>query len=643
MNDTAINVEGKHDNNFRQKINSSLSNIKTKKRSFVSLIRLAIQFSRPYRRYVWIILFAMLVETLVGLAAPWPLKIIIDNVIDSHPLPKWLSWMDRFFKGENTIELAAVVAISYVVIITIDSLANFLDNYYNEKVAQYIANDLRVKIYHHLQHLSLSYYDSHQTGNLLNTLTKDVSTLQDFASNTMLSILVDSLTIIGMIGVMFYLDSDFTLLALAVTPFLLFFVFRFKKGMKKATREVRKDEGNMLIVLQKGLQSIRAVNAFGRQDFEEDKLKVVSRQTLDAAMKARRIKAALSPVVAVIVSTCTAIVLWRGAYLVNHGVMTIGALTIFIAYMAKFFSPVKDLAKMTSSIAQVTVALERIQLILEDHTMVTEKPDAIAPGKFEGNIVFENISFSYLPGTPLIKDFNLDVRCGQRIGICGPTGSGKSTIVSLLARFYDPDSGRILIDGTDISQFTIDGLRRQFGFVMQETILFYGSIRENIAYGRPDATEEEIKEAARLANAMEFIEKMPQGFDTLVGERGATLSGGQLQRIGIARAVVRNSPILILDEPTSSLDSEAEKIVMAALENLMEGRTIITVAHRLNTIRNVDKIIVLSDGKIAEEGRHEELMKIGGIYYELYSAQEWTDPSSSGSKKVDRTKTNESN
>lgn len=642
MNDATINVDESHDNKFRQKLTSSLLNIKTKKRSFAGLISLAIQFSRPYRKYVWLILLAMLVETLVGLATPWPLKIIIDNVVDNHPLPDWLKWMDSFFHGENSIELAAIVAISYIALISIDSLAKFLDSYYTEKVAQYVANDLRVKIYHHLQHLSLSYYDSHQTGKLLNTLTKDVSTLQDFASNTMLSILVDCLTIVGMIGIMFYLDSDFTLIALAVTPFLLFFVFHFKKGMKKATREVRRDEGNMLVVLQKGLQSIRAVNAFGRQDFEEDKLKVVSRETVDAAMKARRIKAALSPVVAIIVSTCTAIVLWRGAYLVTTGVMTIGALTVFISYMAKFFDPVKDLAKMTSSIAQVAVALERIQTILRDHTMVSEKPNAIAPGKLKGDIVFENIWFSYHPDTPLIKGFNLDIRCGQRIGICGPTGCGKSTIVSLLARLYDPDAGRILIDGTDISEFTIDGLRKQLGFVMQETILFYGTVRENIAYGRPDATEEEIIEAARLANAIEFIEKMPHGFDTLVGERGVTLSGGQMQRIGIARAVVRNSPILILDEPTSSLDSEAEKIVMDALENLMKGRTIITIAHRLNTIRKMDKIIVISDGKIAEEGCHEDLMKKGGIYRELYDAQEWTGSSSIAQKKQDVSKSDES-
>ncbi|HUZ60373.1 MAG TPA: ABC transporter ATP-binding protein [Hanamia sp.] len=627
MSNSPIIDDDKNRNIFRKKI-KSLFDIQAKRKSFASLISWAVSLSRPYRKYVAIILVGMLLETLMGLATPWPLKIILDNVVNHRPLPKMLGWMDYFFHGENIYQLAAVAAISYIFIIAFNSLGSFLDNYYNEKVAQYVANDLRRKMYHHLQHLSLSYYDSHQTGNLLSTLTGDVSTIQDFASTTLLNILVDCLTILGMIGIMFYLDSDFTLVALAVTPFLLIFVSYFKKAMKKATREVRKDQSNMLIVMQKGLESIRAVNAYGREDFEEDKLKKVSLETLNAAMKARRVKSAISPVVAIMVSVCTAFVLWRGADLVLHGVMTIGALTVFITYIGKFFSPVKDLAKMTSTIAQVTVALERIEAILETDTIIPQKSNAVHPGKLKGNIVFEHVSFSYNPETPVIKDFNLDICCGQRIGICGPTGCGKSTIVSLIARFYDPVSGRVLIDGNDISEYTIDGLREQIGFVLQDTVLFYGSIRENIAYGKPDATEEEIMEAARLANATEFIVKMPYGLDTIVGERGVTLSGGQRQRIGIARAVVRNSPILILDEPTSSLDSESEKIVMEAMENLMIGRTVIIIAHHLNTIRNVDKIIVLSNGIVAEEGTHDELMEKGGIYEELYNAQVWSDSSS---------------
>lgn len=597
------------------------------KRSFAGMIIWAISLSRSYRKLVIIILLAMLLQTLIGLATPWPLKIIIDNVVGHHPLPGWLKWMDLIFPGENTKQLAIVAAISFVAITAIGSFAGFLDNYYNEKVAQYVANDLRRRIYHHLQHLSLSYYDSHQTGKLLSTITADVSTIQDFASSTLLNILVDALTIVGMIGIMFYLDSDFTLIALAVTPFLLFFVARFKKAMKKATREVRKDQSNMFVVLQQGLESIRAVNAFGRQDLEEEKLKKVSQETVDAALKARRVKSVLSPVVAITVSLCTAFVLWRGADMVLKGAMTVGALTVFLWYMNKFFAPVQDLAKMTSSIAQVTIALERIQSILETDTIIPQKPDAKDPVKVNGEIIFDHVSFAYDAESPVISDFNLTINCGQRIGICGPTGSGKSTIVSLIARFYDPTAGRVLIDGTDITDFTIDGLRGQIGFVLQDTILFYGSIHENIAYGRPGATDEEIIEAAKLANADEFIVKMPHGYDTLVGERGVTLSGGQRQRIGIARAVVRNSPILILDEPTASLDTESEKIVMEALEKLMTGRTVIIIAHRLSTIRDADKIIVLNGGFVAEEGTHEELIAKGEIYADLYNVQSWSENS----------------
>jgi subfamily B ATP-binding cassette protein MsbA len=604
--------------------NNSPDMIGEEKRSFSSLIMWAINLARPYRKLVLIILAMMFAETLIGLATPWPLKIIIDNVVGNHPLPHQLKWIHTILPADNKMQLAIIAAVSFIIITALGSLAGYLDNYYNEKVAQNIANDLRRKMYHHLQHLSLSYYDTHQTGKLLSTITADVSTIQDFASSTLLTILVDALTIIGMIGIMFYLDSDFTLLALAVAPFLLFFVARFKRVMKKATREVRKDQSNMFVVLQKGLESIRAVNAFGRQDFEEERLKKVSQETVDAALKARRVKSALSPIVTITVAICTAFVLWRGADLVMHGFMTVGALTVFLWYMNKFFSPVQDLAKMTNTLAQATIALERIQAILDTNSITPEKQNAIQPPRVKGEIVFENVCFGYNRELPIINNFNLNIGCGQRIGICGPTGSGKSTIISLIARFYDPRSGRILIDGTDISDLTLDGLRKQLGFVLQDTVLFYGSVMENIAYGRPDATKEEIIEAAKLANAHEFITKMPHGYDTLVGERGVTLSGGQRQRIGIARALVRNSPILILDEPTSSLDLESEKIVLQALEKLMIGRTVIIIAHRLNTICDCDQIVVMNSGIIEEKGTHESLMQEGQLYAKLYNMQAWT-------------------
>ncbi len=597
------------------------------KRPSKNLAKLVWTLVSFYKKWLIIIFVAMLVETIISLATPWPLKIIIDNVIGHHKLHGWFAFMDTIFTGENKIQFAAVAAISVIVMAAIGSLAGYLDNYFTESVAQYVANDLRKKIYHHLQRLSLQYYDTHQTGKLLSTITADVSTIQDFASSTLMNIIVDSLTIVGMIGLMFYLNAGFTLVAIGFTPFLLLFVARFKKVMKKATREVRQDQSNMFAVLQQGLESIRAVNAFGRQELEEDRLKKVSLETIGAALKARRVKSVLSPVIAITVAVCTALVLWRGADLVLRGVMTVGSLTVFLWYMNKFFSPVQDLAKMTSNIAQATVAFERIQAILDTDIIVSEKPGAEDPGRLNGNIIFEQVSFSYTPESPVLCDLNLQISCGQRIGICGPTGCGKSTVVSLIARFYDPCSGRVLIDGKDITDFTIDGLRSQIGFVLQDTVLFYGSVQENISYGRPDASAEEIIEAAKLANAHEFICKMPNGFDTVVGERGLTLSGGQRQRIGIARAVVRNSPILVLDEPTASLDVEAEKIVMQALEQLMEGRTVITIAHRLSTICDCDKIIVLHEGCVAEEGTHDELMERGGIYAELYHLQSTTQHS----------------
>ena len=428
---------------------------------------------------------------------------------------------------------------------------------------------------------------------------------------------------------MFYLNTGFTLVALAVTPFLLLFVARFKKIMKKATREVRKDQSNMLVIMQQGLESIRSVNAFGRQDFEEDKLKQISQETMDAALKARRVKSVLSPVVTITVSLCIGLVLWRGTELIFAKTVTVGALTVFIWYMNKFFSPVQELAKMTSTIAQATVALERIEAILDTKPLILYSEGRL-PGKLRGNIHFEKVGFSYTLESKVLSNISFSVQCGQRIGICGPTGCGKSTIAGLIARFYDPTEGRILIDGTDIKEFRLDGLRDQIGYVLQDTALFYGSIRENISYGRIGATEEEIIEAAKLANAHEFIAAMPHAYDTIVGERGITLSGGQRQRIGIARAVVRNSPILILDEPTAALDTESEKIVMEALENLMEGRTVITIAHRLTTIRDADKIIVMNKGVLMEEGTHDELIDKGKIYADLCKVQAWSDHSGVG-------------
>lgn len=606
------------------------SSISTGKQSSENLMRLVLQQVRPYKKWLLLIFLAMLTGSLVDIATPWPLKIIIDNVIGRQPLPSWLSWIGESSATESKMNLAASAAIILVVLTIIGAVAGYISSFFTESVAQYVANDVRLKVYHHLQRLSLEYYDTHQIGKILSTITTDVSTMQDFVSTTLLSILIDAMTIVGILGLMFYINWTFALIAVSVTPFLLIFVFRFKKAVKKSVHEVRKDESNMMAVLQQGLESVRVVNAFGTQDVEEDRLKKASMETVQAALRTRRLKALLSPVVTIIVTLCIALVLWKGSALVLAGVMTVGTLTVFLSYLSKFFSPVKDLAKMTNAVAQATVALERIQQILETDEIIPQKPGAIKPGKFKGEIVFENVAFGYNHETAVLKNVNIKIESGQRIGICGPTGCGKSTVASLIPRFYDPVNGRILIDGTDITDYTLDGLRKQIGFVLQDTVLFYGSVGENIAYGKPGATKEEIINAAKLANAEEFISKMPHGYDTLVGERGLTLSGGQRQRIGIARAIIRDSPILILDEPTAALDTESEKIVMDALEKLMAGRTVITIAHRLSTIYNSDKIVVIRDGEIAEEGNHEALLIRGELYAELYHIQTKVSTSHAG-------------
>jgi ABC-type multidrug transport system fused ATPase/permease subunit len=590
------------------------------------MARLVLDLIRPYRSWLIIVFIAMLFETAMSIAAPWPLKIIIDNVAGDHKLPEYLAFLRDFSFGEHTIGLAVVAGIGVVLIALIGAVAGYIDNYYTESVAQYVANDLRHRLYHHLQRLALKYYDTHKIGNMLSTITSDVSTIQSFASTALLSILVDSLTIIGMVSVMLYLNFDFALIAIGVTPLLLMFISRFKKAVKKATHEVRLRQSDIVGVLQQGLESVRTVEAFGREELEGERLDSASMESVKAALRARRVKSLLSPIVAVTVSVCVAVVLWRGAGLLLSDAMTIGALTVFLSYLNKFFKPVQDLATMTNAIAQASVGMERIQAILDADIIIPQKPDARTPGKFKGEIVFDHVAFAYDPASPVLRDINLTIKPGQRIGVCGPTGGGKSTVLSLIPRFYDPTMGRVLIDGVDITDYKLELLRAQVGFVLQDTVLFAGTILDNIAYGRLDATPEEIIAAAKMANAHEFISSMPHGYDSMVGERGLTLSGGQRQRIGIARAIVRNSPILILDEPTAALDTESEKLVMEALERLMEGRTVITIAHRLSTIRDASKIIVLKGGYIAEEGTHNELIRRNEIYADLYRIQAGATP-----------------
>ena len=586
-----------------------------------TMTRLVLALVRPYRAWLGVVFAAMLVETLMSLAAPWPLKIVLDNALGHHPLPEGLTWVHDLGLDRDTMGLALFAALATIVIAGVGAVASYVDNYYTESVGQWVAHDLRMRIYDHLHRLSLKYYEDQSAGTLLSTMTSDVATVQDFASSSTLSILVDLMTIAGMLVLMFWLNWDFALIAVGITPFLLLFIARFKKAVKEATRNVRLHQSEIVAVVQQGLGYVRVVKAYGREDLESARLAEASKATVGAALQARRVKSLLSPVVTIVVALCTGFVLWRGTALILAGAMTVGALTVFLAYLSKFFKPVQDLAKMTNTIAQTAVGLERIDKILAADVVIPEKPDAVMPATLRGDIMFEHVAFAYDAEAPVLRDVSFHITPGQVIGLVGGTGSGKSTIVSLIPRFYDPTAGRITLDGRDLTEYKVHPLRDQIGYVLQETVLFRGTIRENIAYGRPDATDADIVAAAKLANADEFIARMPHGYDSHVGERGDTLSGGQRARIGIARAVIRNTPLLILDEPTAALDTESEHLVVEALTRLMKGRTVIMIAHRLSTIRQADKIIVLEQGVVAEEGPHDVLLRNNGPYAALYRVQ----------------------
>ncbi len=584
-----------------------------------SLIR---ELIRPYRRTLALILGVMLVQAAMRLAVPWPLKIILDNVVGSNRLPGWVTnWLLPILGGTSKMHIAVLAAIGVVIIAALMGIAFYIGMYRAESLAQWIGNDLRQRMYHHLHCLSLGYFNSHQLGAIISTITADVEAIEAFASQSIINMFVSALTIFGMTGLMFWLRWDFALIALALTPFLAIFFARTNRAIRKAVHEARKRESDMLAALQEGLGSIEVVQTFEREDLAEQQLAQVSTALVAAWIKFRRVVALLPLVIGLAVALSTAIVLWRGASLILTGAMTVGLLTVFLSYLARFFEPVYEVAAMADSIARVSVGVQRIQAVLNAATVIPQRPNAIDPRPFRGEVAFEHVAFGYDVARPVLRDVSFTVAPGQLVGVVGKTGCGKTTVVRLIARLYDPDSGSIRIDGVDVRDYTLHGLRGQIGVVLQNTVLFRGTVRDNIAFGRAGATEDDIVRAAKLANAHEFITRMPYGYDSLVGERGLMLSAGQCQRIGIARAIIRDNPILILDEPTAALDAGSEEYVVDALKRLMKGRSVMCIAHRLSTIRDADKIIVLQDGVVAEEGTHEQLLALNGIYAELYRIQ----------------------
>ena len=523
--------------------------------------------------------------------------------------------------GTDKLAILRFACLAVLAIAALDAIASYVEKYVTTSVGQWISHDLRQMVYARIQKLSLAFHDQERTGDLISRVTSDIDSIQSFIMQGLLGILINLVTLLGMVGVMFYLEWRFTLIALSVAPVLFGVVYTYTRRIKKASREVRKQEGQITSVVEEVLSSIRVVKAFAREDYEVKRLEEESLEGVELALRARGLKAKLTPIVGMIVAIGTCLVLWFGARLALNGTLSAGVLVVFIMYLGKMYKPMQELSKMTDTYSKAAVGYERIQELLEMENEVKDVRRAVRAPRFKGKVELEGVSFSYTPDTPILEDVSLVIKPGQLAALIGPTGAGKTSIISLIARFYDPVEGKVLIDGNDIRRYQQKSLRQQMSFVLQETLLFRAPVWQNIAYGKPEASRAEIMKAAEFANASEFIEDLPGSYDTVLGERGMTLSGGQRQRIAIARAVIRDTPIIIMDEPTSGLDAGSEKLVFEALDRLTENKTAVVIAHRLSTIRKADIIFVIENGRIAERGRHDELMETSGLYSKLYALQ----------------------
>jgi ATP-binding cassette subfamily B protein len=576
---------------------------------------------RPHATSLMIGVVAVVIEGVANLAEPWPLKIVIDTVIKTKPERGWLHQIIFSSIGTDRIAILRFAALAVLVIAAVGAVSNYTERYLTTSVSQHVIHDLRQTLYSHIQRLSLNYHDRKCTGDLISRLTSDIDSIQGFIASGLLGALISILTLVGMAIIMSYMNLKFTLIALSVAPLLFVVVFYYTRSIKTASREVRKKEGEMVSVIQEVLSAIRVVKAFAREEYEQRRLAEESRKSIRIALRVRNLRAKLSPTVDMIVATGTCVVLWFGGRMTLRGTLSAGSLVLFVWYLGKMYKPMRDLSKMTDAYSKAAVGYERIREVLETDHQVKDLPGARRAPEFHGSIELENVSFSYGTNHKILKQVNLIIEPGQKAALVGPTGAGKTTIISLIPRFYDPDVGSVKIDGIDVRLFQQKSLRQQISLVLQETLLFHGPVWSNIAYGRPDASRGDILRAAMQANAHEFIEHLPQGYDTIIGERGMTLSGGQRQRIAIARAVIRNTPILVLDEASAGLDAASEKLVFDALNRLMKGKTSIVIAHKVSTIRSADVIFVIDDGEIVDRGSHIELLKKGGLYAELHDLQ----------------------
>ena len=561
-------------------------------------------FIKPYKMRLALGVVCMIVAALGYLVVPWLIRNVVDGVLQNKDLG-----------------LLTLIVIAILIIFLIRGFATYGQNYMMAYVGQRVVIDIRETLFKHLQRLDQAYFDTRKTGVIMSNITSDVGALQQAIVDNLISFMTEGVTLVGSLVFMFYLDWKLSLLTLIIVPVVLGLTNVFGKRLRSAGHEVQGRTADITAFLQEVISGARVIRSFARESFEFKRFEKENKNNFDAAMKATKLTAIMGPMVEFSAAIAVVVILWYGGYSVVQGYITAGSLIAFLIYAINLANPVKRLTQVYGNIQKALAAGDRVIDILETQPHVKELPTAKTMDHVKGEVHFDNVQFSYDAENLALKGVTLHVKPGETVAIVGPSGAGKSTIANLLPRFYDVTGGNIRIDGMDIREATFTSLRENIGLVPQDTMLFNASVRDNILYGRLDATDEEVLAAAKAANAIEFIEKLPQGFDTMVGERGNSLSGGQRQRIAIARAILKNPIILILDEATSALDTESEKIVQEALERLMKGRTALVIAHRLSTVQHADHIVVLQQGSVVEEGTHDELLALQGLYSHLYTVQ----------------------
>ena len=563
-----------------------------------------LSYIKPYMHRLIFAMVCTIIAAAGNLYIPWIIKDMIDEVL-ADKNGTMLNW----------------IAASIIAIFIVRGLFWYGQNYLMSYVGQSVIIDIRAAVFKKLQRLSVSFYDKNKTGTIMSYVTNDVNALQSAMVENTIEMITEGFILIGSVVAMIYLDWRLTLFTVCTFPVVLWFMEFFGKKIRKTGGRIQECTADITSVLQESVASARVIKSFVREDYEVDRFDVENKANFRANMKNAQLMATLTPVVELVAAIGVTMIIWYGGNNVINGTITAGSLVAFLTYAVNISNPIKRLTRVIGNIQKALAAAQRVFMIIDMPEEIAESRDAKQLPEVIGKVEFQNVSFAYNDKGNVITDLSFSVKPGEVIAIVGPSGAGKSTIANLLPRFYDVNKGDIKIDGHSVREVTLDSLREQVGIVPQETMLFNGSVYNNILYGRLDATKEEIEAAAKAANAHDFIMQLTDGYETQLGDRGVNLSGGQRQRIAIARAILKNPRILILDEATSALDTESERVVQEALDRLMVGRTSFVIAHRLSTVKNADKILVLEKGNLVESGTHDELLALDGLYAHLYKIQ----------------------